>query len=88
VDLVFADRDGHILLLEVKVGPDELDKAIGQILRHRYLYAQQNHISESSIRGVVFSRTENYIPLLPHRFFDVEAYKNSIICRSAICGSS
>jgi len=50
VDLVFDDRDGAPLLVEVKVEPDELDKAIGQILRHRKLFATQNRIPDPSIR--------------------------------------
>jgi hypothetical protein len=50
IDLVFEDRDHRVLLVEVKVGVDELDKAIGQILRHRYLFAQQNQMDRSSIR--------------------------------------
>jgi hypothetical protein len=50
IDLVFADCEGRKLLGEVKVGPDELDKAIGQMMRHRYLFAGQNHLEESFIR--------------------------------------
>ncbi len=50
VDLVFNDCDGAPLLVEVKVEPDELDKATGQILRHRKLFATQNRIPEPSIR--------------------------------------
>lgn len=50
VDLVFTDSCGRTLLVEVKVGPDELDKAVGQILRHRYLFASQNGLQESTVR--------------------------------------
>jgi hypothetical protein len=50
IDLLFEDRDGRPLLVEVKCGPAELDKAIGQILRHRYLFAQQNGIAKDRIR--------------------------------------
>jgi hypothetical protein len=50
VDLVFTDHSGRTLLVEVKVGPAELDKAVGQILRHRYLFADQNGLQESTIR--------------------------------------
>ena len=50
VDLMFEDRDGRTLLVEVKVKADELDKAIGQIQRHRYLFARQNNKEEASIR--------------------------------------
>lgn len=50
IDLVFEDRHGRTLLVEVKVEADELDKAIAQILRHRYLFARQNNMEESSIR--------------------------------------
>lgn len=50
VDLVFEDSGGHSLLVEVKVASNELDKAIGQILRHRNLFARQNQLDETSIR--------------------------------------
>lgn len=50
VDLVFQDCKGRALLVEVKAGPRELDKAIGQIMRHRHLFSQQNQIEELSIR--------------------------------------
>ena len=50
VDLVFTDRSGRTLLVEVKVGSDELDKAVGQILRHRYLFTNQNGVQESAVR--------------------------------------
>jgi hypothetical protein len=53
IDLVFEDSDGHTLLVEVKVGPNELDKAIGQIMRHRYLFARQNRVDETSIRMAI-----------------------------------
>ena len=50
VDLVFRDAGGRSLLVEVKVGPNELDKSIGQIMRHRNLFARQNQVNETSIR--------------------------------------
>jgi|SRR5579883_513699 len=50
IDLMFGDREDRTLLVEVKVRPDELDKAIGQIQRHCYLFAKQNRVEESSIR--------------------------------------
>jgi len=50
IDLVFEDSNGRPLLVEVKVDGDEMDKAVGQILRHRYLYAVQNRIPKSEIR--------------------------------------
>jgi hypothetical protein len=50
IDLVFEDREGRTLLVEVKVGVDELDKAFGQILRHRHFFARQNHVEDASIR--------------------------------------
>jgi hypothetical protein len=50
VDLVFTDGRGRTLLVEVKVGPDELDKAVGQVLRHRHLFANQNGLQESTVR--------------------------------------
>jgi RecB family endonuclease NucS len=53
IDLVFEDCEGRTLLVEVKVGPNELDKAIGQIMRHRYLFAQQNRVDETSVRMAI-----------------------------------
>lgn len=53
VDLVFMDRDGRYLLLEVKVKPEEIDKAIGQILRHRSLFASQNFLQSEKIRVAI-----------------------------------
>jgi len=50
IDLVFEDSDGRPLLVEVKAAPNELDKAIGQIMRHRHLFARQNQVDETSIR--------------------------------------
>ncbi len=50
VDLIFDDRSGQALLVEIKVKPEELDKAIGQILRHRHLFVQQNNIEPTSVR--------------------------------------
>lgn len=53
IDLVYSDRDGLPFLLEVKACPDELDKAVGQILRHRRLFARQNGIEESRVRVAI-----------------------------------
>jgi len=53
VDLVFMDRDGTYLLVEVKVKPEEIDKAIGQILRHRLLFASQNLLQPEKIRMAI-----------------------------------
>ena len=50
VDLVFTDIGGRYLLLEVKVKTDEIDKAIGQILRHREIFAKQNFVEKSELR--------------------------------------
>ncbi len=50
IDLVFDDCQGRPLLLEAKVRPNELDKAIGQVMRHRHLFSQQNRMEEVSIR--------------------------------------
>ncbi len=50
VDLLFEDGAGRPLLVEIKVEPPELDKAIGQILRHQYLFAHQNSIPKDSVR--------------------------------------
>jgi hypothetical protein len=50
VDVVLRDRAGRYLLLEVKVKADEIDKAIGQILRHRELFCSQNLLEPGSVR--------------------------------------
>ena len=50
IDLIFKDRDNKYLLVEVKVKPDEIDKATGQILRHKNLFIKQNSIPSESIR--------------------------------------
>ncbi len=50
IDLVFLDKNGAYLLVEVKVKPDEIDKAIGQVLRHRDLFAKQNFIEKEKLR--------------------------------------
>ncbi len=49
VDLVFEKTDGSYLLVEVKVKPDEIDKAIGQIMRHRELFSTQGALDKSRI---------------------------------------
>ncbi len=65
VDLVFEDRMGRSLLVEVKVGPDELDKAAGQILRYRQLFGQQNSIPKASVRvGIA-------CPYVPQQFHSI-----------------
>jgi hypothetical protein len=50
VDLVFRDKEGRHLLVEIKVKPNEFDKAIGQILKHRELFAAQNFIDKNRVR--------------------------------------
>jgi hypothetical protein len=53
IDLFFEDARSQPLLVEVKCDTDELDKAVGQILRHRYFFAQQNQIGQDRIRVAV-----------------------------------
>ncbi len=54
IDVIFRDSGGSYLLVEVKPKPTEVDEAIGKILRHRNLFANQNHLEEKSIRaGIV-----------------------------------
>jgi hypothetical protein len=53
VDLVFIGEDGTYLLVEVKIKPEEIDKAIGQILRHRSLFASQNFLQPEKIRMAI-----------------------------------
>ena len=50
VDLMFQDSAGSYLLVEVKVTPQEIDKAIGQILKHRELFAEQNNLDKRRVR--------------------------------------
>lgn len=50
IDLVFKDADTRYLLVEVKVGPTEIAKAVGQVLMHRHLFASQNYVDEKGIR--------------------------------------
>ncbi len=50
VDLVFIGGNGTYLLVEVKGKPEEIDKAIGQILKHRSLFASQNLLQPKKIR--------------------------------------
>ncbi|MFQ5853212.1 MAG: HTH domain-containing protein [Candidatus Binatia bacterium] len=49
IDAVFQKADGGYLLVEVKGKPEELDKAVGQILRHRQLFAAQNSLDERRV---------------------------------------
>ena len=53
IDLVFKDRRGSYLLVEVKVRANEIDKAIGQVMRHRALFASQNFLDPPVVRVAV-----------------------------------
>jgi hypothetical protein len=54
IDVVFKDSKGSYLVVEVKPQPTELDEAIGKILRHRKLFADQNNLEEKRVRaGIV-----------------------------------
>lgn len=53
VDLVFRDNKGHQLLVEVKVKPEEIDKAIGQILRHKEIFLAENFLTEDKVRVAI-----------------------------------
>ena len=50
IDIVLQDSKGSYLLVEVKPQPAEVDEAIGKILRHRKLFADQNNLQDKSIR--------------------------------------
>ena len=50
IDIVLKDSKGSYLVMEVKPRPSEVDEAIGKILRHRKLFANQNNLQEKSIR--------------------------------------
>jgi len=53
IDIVFKDSKGSYLVMEVKPQPSEVDEAIGKILRHRKLFADQNNLEEKSIRAAI-----------------------------------
>jgi hypothetical protein len=50
IDLIFTDKNNRYLLVEVKVKPGEIDKAIGQILKYRELFARQNFVEKERVR--------------------------------------
>lgn len=50
LDLLFRDSDGRFLIVEVKVKASELDKATGQLRRHRRLFAEMNHVDPVRVR--------------------------------------
>jgi hypothetical protein len=50
IDLVFRDARGGYLLVEVKVGPNEIDKGIGQLLKQGLRFALQNFLDMEQIR--------------------------------------
>ncbi len=53
VDLLFLDGAGRFLIVEVKVKPEELDKAVGQLRRHARLYVEAFHIEAARLRLAV-----------------------------------
>jgi len=54
IDLLFVDSAGHLLIVEVKMKPEELDKAAGELKRHARLYGETFHVHPSQLRlGVV-----------------------------------
>jgi len=53
IDLLFLDSKGLFLIVEVKVKQEELDKAVGQLRRHKRLYAETFHIEASRLRLAV-----------------------------------
>jgi hypothetical protein len=53
IDLVCEDSLGRYLLVEVKVKADEVDKGIGQIIRHGVMFVRQNFLSEERVRLAV-----------------------------------
>lgn len=50
IDLLFADRAGQYLIVEVKMRPEELDKAAGQLKRHARLYIESFHSERRMLR--------------------------------------
>jgi Holliday junction resolvase-like predicted endonuclease len=53
IDLLFHDSGGRFLIVEVKVKPEELDKAVGQLRRHARLYVETFHIEAARLRLAV-----------------------------------
>lgn len=53
IDLLWEYPTGDYLLVEVKATMQELDKAIGQVLRHRDLFIEQNHLEPSKVKAAV-----------------------------------
>ena len=53
IDLLFVDSAGRFLIVEVKVKPEELDKAVGQLRRHARLYLETFHIEAGRLRLAV-----------------------------------
>lgn len=50
---LFVDHADRFLLVEVKVKPEELDKAVGQLRRHARLYVETFHIEPARLRLAV-----------------------------------
>lgn len=50
IDLLFMDRTGRFLIVEVKMKPEELDKAAGQLKRHARLYGGSFHSEKAMLR--------------------------------------
>lgn len=67
IDLIFRDKGNRFLLIEVKVKPEEIDKAIGQIMRHRKLFIKQNLVTSESVRIAIACP---YISLLQREICD------------------
>lgn len=62
IDIVFQTRDNGYLLVEVKVTGGELDKALGQILRHRDLFIEQHDLDADRVRAAIVC------PVMPASF--------------------
>jgi hypothetical protein len=64
IDAVLQDKDSRYMLLEVKVRPEEIDKAIGQVLRQKELFCSQNFVDPIAVRvGIACP----YVPELARR---------------------
>jgi hypothetical protein len=50
IDLLFRDAAGRFLIIEVKMKPEELDKAAGQLKRHARLYGESFHVDTAQLR--------------------------------------
>ncbi len=82
IDLLFLDGAGRFLIVEVKVKPEELDKAVGQLRRHARLYVETFHSEPARPRLAVACP---YIP--PSRIPSLQRSESRVSRFLAICST-